>query len=207
MNYALETDRILLDENTKGKKLLLHSCCAPCSSYVLLMLRQNFEITVFYYNPNITDAVEYHKRVAEQQRLITVLNCENIEDAYPIKFIEGTYEPERFFTMARGLECVPEGGARCKKCFELRLRETADLARRLQFDYFTTTLTISPLKNAQVLNELGRQLSEEYQVSYLFSDFKKRDGYKQSIQLSQKYDLYRQNFCGCEFSKPQTEMQ
>lgn len=202
-----------LTDKSSVKRLLLHSCCAPCSSYVLVYLRRFFRITVFYYNPNITWEDEYRKRVAEQKRLIAALNAEVAESApegvapfaFPIEVIEGDYEPERFLEAAKGLEKCPEGGERCRKCFELRLLETAKRAKQGGYDYFTTTLTISPLKNAEVLNEVGAWAARQYQVPFLPSDFKKKEGYKQSILLSQKYDLYRQDYCGCAFSKAERD--
>ena len=214
-NYQKELER-LLEKETPGKKLLLHSCCAPCSSYVLMYLRQFFRITVFYYNPNITFREEYEKRVAEQKRLIAALNAERTEacltdetavrDVYPIEVLEGTYEPERFLEASKGLETCPEGGERCHKCFALRLSESGKVAKAGGYDYFTTTLTISPLKNAEALNEIGEQMAQEYGVAFLPSDFKKKEGYKQSIELSKKYDLYRQDYCGCAFSKAERDM-
>lgn len=176
--------------------LLLHSCCAPCSSYVLEYLSQYFEITVFYYNPNIYPESEYRERAREQERLIHEMKTEN-----PIHFLEGTYDPSVFYAMAKGHEKDLEGGERCFRCYELRLREGAAAARQGGFDYFTTTLSISPLKNAQKLNEIGIRLGEEYGVFYLQSDFKKKNGYKRSTELSAQYGLYRQNYCGCVFSQ------
>lgn len=176
--------------------LLLHSCCAPCSSYVLEYLSQYFEITVFYYNPNIYPESEYRERAREQERLIYEMKTEN-----PIHFLEGTYDPSVFYAMAKGHEKDLEGGERCFRCYELRLREGAAAARQGGFDYFTTTLSISPLKNAQKLNEIGIRLGEEYGVFYLQSDFKKKNGYKRSTELSAQYGLYRQNYCGCVFSQ------
>lgn len=176
--------------------LLLHSCCAPCSSYVLEYLSQYFEITVFYYNPNIYPESEYRERAREEERLIHEMKTEN-----PIHFLEGTYDPSVFYAMAKGHEKDLEGGERCFRCYELRLREGAAAARQGGFDYFTTTLSISPLKNAQKLNEIGIRLGEEYGVFYLQSDFKKKNGYKRSTELSAQYGLYRQNYCGCVFSQ------
>jgi hypothetical protein len=175
--------------------LLLHSCCAPCSSYCLEYLSQYFKITVFYYNPNIYPAEEYYKRVAEQQHFI-----ERLPAAYPISFLEGRYDTARFYAMAKGLEDVPEGGKRCFLCYELRLREAAEAAVAHGMDYFTTTLSISPLKNAEKLNEIGDRLAAEYGVSYLNSDFKKKNGYKRSVELSAEYGMYRQDYCGCVYS-------
>lgn len=198
MNYQKELEKIIkkIGEENKIPKLLLHSCCAPCSSYVLEYLSNYFEITVYYYNPNISPESEYTKRIYEQQSLIDKLPAK-----HPITFIAGEYESERFYEMAKGLENVKEGGARCFLCYEMRLRETAKLAKEAEYDFFTTTLSISPLKNAEKLNEIGEKLAEDYGVNYLPSDFKKRNGYKRSIELSKEYNLYRQDYCGCEFSK------
>lgn len=204
VNYQRELDWLLNGLEGKGAeeqfvpRLFLHSCCAPCSSYVLEYLCRFFNITVFYYNPNISSAEEYRKRVAEQKRLIDIYNKEG--KGYQIRVIEGDYEPGRFLEEVRGLENCPEGGERCFRCYELRLRETAGRAAQGGYDYFCTTLSISPLKNARKLNEIGVALSEEYGVPWLPSDFKKRDGYKRSVALSAEYGLYRQNYCGCAFS-------
>ena len=197
INYQKELDKVIevLQRQGRVPRLLLHSCCAPCSSYVLEYLSRYFEITVFYYNPNIYPPEEFGKRVEEQKRLIAQLPAE-----HPISFLDGPYEPERFYEMARGLERVPEGGERCFKCYRLRLTETAEMARAGKYDYFTTTLSISPLKNAEKLNEIGGQLAKDYGVDYLYSDFKKRNGYKRSTELSREYGLYRQDYCGCVFS-------
>lgn len=197
-NFQKEMEQVLAAEAQSGEVplLLLHSCCAPCSSYVLEYLTEHFRILDFYYNPNITPEEEYRKRAEELQRLINAMPLTN-----PVTFLEGTYEPERFREIARGLEDAPEGGERCTKCYELRLREAAEQARRYGCDYFTTTLSISPLKDAQRLNAIGEALAEEYGVKYLVSDFKKRDGYKRSIELSREYGLYRQDFCGCVYSR------
>lgn len=197
-NFAKELDKILEQSETKGKHLFLHSCCAPCSSYVLEYLRSFFQITVFYFNPNITMEPEYRKRVEEQKRLIQAFNAPG--QGYPIEVIEGDYVPERFFEMARGYEQCEEGGERCFRCYEMRLRETAIQAKKHAADYFTTTLTISPLKNAAKINEIGEQLGKEMEIAFLPSDFKKKNGYKRSVELSKEYDLYRQNYCGCVYS-------
>lgn len=249
-NYQKELDKIIerlsvtgqafagnpAEESKLPPTLLLHSCCAPCSSYVLEYLRKFFRITVFYYNPNISMEPEYRKRVAEQKRLIQAYNDGlvaagqmpnhiikgHMEEAdivsghipeadigkgytqgYPISIIEGDYEPEKFFAMAKGLEQCPEGGERCFACYELRLRETAKLALAGKFDYFTTTLTISPLKNAGKLNDIGERLAQDYKIDWLPSDFKKRGGYQRSIELSREYELYRQDYCGCIYSRRQ----
>ncbi|MBD5458553.1 MAG: epoxyqueuosine reductase QueH [Lachnospiraceae bacterium] len=201
-------------ETMQAPRLFLHSCCAPCSSYVLEYLRVYFRITVFYYNPNISREPEYRKRVEEQKRLIAAYNervCMDVlaeenpkrasSPAYPITIVEGDYEPERFYEIAKGLEQCPEGGERCFACYEQRLRKTAELASAGVYDYFTTTLTISPLKNAVKLNEIGERLAEEYHVKWLPSDFKKKGGYQRSIVLSKEYDLYRQDYCGCIYSE------
>lgn len=198
VNYQKQLDKIIdeIQNNSKTPTLLLHSCCAPCSSYVLEYLSQYFKITVFYYNPNISPKEEYIKRVEEQKRLISQLPVKN-----PVDFIEGDYEPQDFYDIAKGLEQVPEGGERCFNCYKLRLEKTAKLAYDLNMDYYTTTLSISPYKNALKLNEIAEELSEIYSVKNLPSDFKKKEGYKRSIQLSKEYDLYRQDYCGCIFSK------
>ena len=197
-NYQKELER-LLEQLQGAPRLFLHSCCAPCSSYVLEYLKQYFQITVFYYNPNISEQQEYRKRVEEQKRLIAAFNA--LGRGYPIRILEGEYEPERFFEIAKGYEDCKEGGEQCFRCFELRLRETARQAAAGDYDYFCTTLTISPLKNAVKLNEIGEALAGEYQIPWLPSDFKKKNGYKRSVELSAEYELYRQNFCGCGFSK------
>ena len=203
-NYQLLLNKTISEIEKSGEtpSLLLHACCAPCSSYVLEYLSEYFNITIFYYNPNITEFEEYKKRVLEEQRLIAEMPAKN-----PVKFLEGRYDPERFFDMAKGLENVREGGERCFKCYRMRLAETADISEKQGFDYFTTTLSISPLKNAQKLNEIGEEEAKRVGVPYLFSDFKKREGYKRSIQLSAQYRLYRQNYCGCIYSKKQSEEQ
>ena len=197
VNYQKELDKLIekLEQSKEVPRLFLHSCCAPCSSYVLEYLSQYFEITVFYFNPNIAPEEEYRKRVEEQRRLI-----EQLPAVYPIQFEEGRYVPEEFYSRVRGLEKEPEGGARCRVCFELRLEEAARLASESGYDYYTTTLSISPLKNAQVLAQVAVEMGEKWGVRWLPSDFKKKEGYKRSIQLSKDYDLYRQNYCGCKFS-------
>lgn len=197
MNYQKELEKLIVNIQTEEKvpKLLLHSCCAPCSSYVLEYLSDYFEITVFYYNPNIFPENEYTKRILEQQMLI-----QNMKVKHPVTFLAGNYERDKFYEMAAGLEHLKEGGERCFKCYELRLDEAARVAKEGEFDYFTTTLSISPMKNAEKLNEIGKKVGERYGVSYLQSDFKKRNGYKRSIELSKEFGLYRQNYCGCEFS-------
>lgn len=202
INYQKILDELIekLQKENKIPKLLLHSCCAPCSSYVLEYLSKYFRITVLYYNPNISIEEEYLHRIEEQKRLISEMKTINKVD-----FVQGEYNPNDFFAIAKGLEDVKEGGERCFKCYELRLRETVKIALDNGYDYFTTTLSISPHKNAQKINEIGEKLSEEYGVKYLYSDFKKREGYKRSIELSKEYNLYRQNYCGCIYSKLESE--
>ena len=202
VNYQKELDKLIekLEQTKEVPRLFLHSCCAPCSSYVLEYLSEHFAITVFYFNPNIAPEEEYRKRVEEQKRLI-----EQLPAVYPIQFLEGRYEPEEFYSRVRGLEKEPEGGARCRVCFELRLEEAARLAAEGGYDYYTTTLSISPLKNAQVLAQVAMEMGEKWGVRWLPSDFKKKEGYKRSIQLSAEYDLYRQNYCGCVFSRRMAE--
>ncbi|MDD6455233.1 MAG: ribokinase [Lachnospiraceae bacterium] len=196
-NYQKELEQII--ERQDGRPtLLLHGCCAPCSSYVLEYLNHYFQITLYDYNPNISPQSEYEMRTGELLRLTKELPME-----YPAAFQEGPYDPERFFAMAKGLEREPEGGARCKKCYELRLVQAVKVAEEQGFDYVTTTLTISPLKHADWLNEIGERLTEQTHVKWLPSDFKKKNGYKRSIELSAEYGLYRQNYCGCVFSKEQ----
>lgn len=198
INYSIETEKII--ENNKREQimpsLLLHACCAPCSSACLMYLCENFDITVFYYNPNISPKAEFDKRLLEEKRLIS----EMLPDK-DIKVIEGCYNYDGFLEISKGLENAPEGGERCFKCYRLRLEETARLAKEKGFDYFCTTLSISPLKNSQKINEIGFETAEKFGVKWLPSDFKKKEGYKCSIELSRKYNLYRQNFCGCVFSK------
>lgn len=208
-NYQRELEKELAKaerrkaEGAGAPSLFLHSCCAPCSSYVLEYLCGYFKITVFYYNPNISSLQEYRKRAEEQKRLIAAYNEE--KKGFPIEIMEGDYAPECFYEIAKGLEDCPEGGERCARCFGLRLRETARQAAQGGFDYFATTLTISPLKNAHKINEIGQSLSAEYSVPWLPSDFKKKDGFKRSIELSAEYGLYRQNYCGCAYSRARLE--
>jgi predicted adenine nucleotide alpha hydrolase (AANH) superfamily ATPase len=197
MNYQKELDNLIqqLLKNEKRPKLLIHSCCAPCSSYVLEYLSEFFDITIYYYNPNIFPEEEYDKRVEEQQRLIKAMPLKS-----KVQFIQGNYQPAEYYEHVKGLEKEPEGGKRCFACYELRLREAAKLAAAGGFDYYTTTLSISPYKNAEKLYEIGEKLGKEYGVAYLPSDFKKKNGYKRSIELSKEYGLYRQDYCGCVFS-------
>lgn len=202
INYQLAMERELAElARREGRpRLLLHSCCAPCSSAVLERLTDWFDLTVFYYNPNIAPEEEFLRRAEEQRRLIAEL-----PHAHEIQFRCGEYESEAFEALARGLEDMPEGGERCTRCFRLRLGKTAALAAREGFDYFTTTLSISPLKDAQRLNAIGGELAEQFGVAYLFSDFKKKNGYKRSCELSVQYELYRQDYCGCRFSQMERE--
>lgn len=197
LNYQKELDKLIANFQNIGQvpSLLLHSCCAPCSSYVLEYLSQYFEITVFYYNPNIYPPSEYEIRVKEQQDFIKGIPAKN-----KISFLEGDYNTSLFYDSVKGLEKEKEGGERCFKCYELRMREAAKIAKEKGFEYFTTTLSISPLKNAEKLNEIGHKLEEEYKVKHLYSDFKKKNGYKRSVELSKEYNLYRQDYCGCAFS-------
>lgn len=201
-NYQKELDKLIENIKKEGRvpRLFLHSCCAPCSSYVLEYLSQYFEITVFFYNPNISLEEEYRKRSDEIRRLAAEMPF-----THPVHIVEGAYDPKVFYEMARGLEKIPEGGERCFKCYRLRMEEAAKLAKEGGYDYFTTTLSISPLKNAAKINEIGEELAEIYGVAHLPSDFKKKNGYKRSIELSHEYDLYRQNYCGCVFSKREQE--
>ena len=199
INYNLECEKILnsLDLNKK-KTLLLHSCCAPCSSAVLERITKYFKITILFYNPNITDYSEYLKRKDELKRLIK-------EVGYDIEVMDCDYDKEKFISMALGLEDKKEGDIRCYKCYKLRLEKTALMAKENNFDYFTTTLSISPYKNSKWLNEIGKELSDKYKVNYLYADFKKKNGYKRSIELSNIYHLYRQDYCGCIYSKVERE--
>ena len=205
-NYAKELEnKIAVFQGKKEyPRILLHACCAPCSSYCLEYLREYFDITVFFYNPNITSESEYIKRVDEEKRLISEYNALG---GRRIEIIEGDYEPADFYGAVKGYEECREGGERCRKCFELRLLESARVAKEGGFDFFTTTLTISPLKNADVLNEVGEQAGKELGIAFLPSDFKKKNGYKRSIELSREYGLYRQDYCGCSFSKAQRELE
>ena len=194
VNYQSVLEQTIqeLKKEKKIPTLLLHSCCAPCSSYCLEYLSQYFRITVLYYNPNIFPEEEYAYRISEQIRLV-----EESHYVHPVQVVGTAYEPEVFY--------IPEGGERCFVCYELRLRRTAELAKEQGFDYFTTTLSISPLKNAAKLNEIGGRLSAEYGVPYLYSDFKKKNGYRRFVELSAEHGLYRQDFCGCVYSRQEAE--
>ena len=195
--YQIRTDEIIqkVEAEEIRPTLLLHACCAPCSSYVLEYLSRYFKITVFYYNPNISPEEEYNKRIAELKRLIREMD--GLKD---VEVVTGNYDGERFREAVRGLEKEPEGGKRCAICFRLRLEEAAKRAKNQNADYFTTTLSISPHKNADVLNKIGEELARQYQIKWLPSDFKKKGGFQRSIELSSQYDLYRQDYCGCIYS-------
>lgn len=201
-NYAKELEQLIQKLQQEGKvpRLLLHACCAPCSSAVLEYLSQYFAITLLYYNPNIAPLEEYQKREAELRRLVSQMKF-----THPVELLPCQYDGQAFVQAARGLEGEPEGGKRCEACFRLRLRYAAQEAARLRFDYYTTTLSISPMKNAPLLNQLGEEIGREFGVAHLPSDFKKKDGYKRSVQLSKEYDLYRQDYCGCAFSRAQRQ--
>lgn len=199
MNYDLEMENQIKNISTKNK-LLLHACCAPCSSAVLERISKYFDITILYYNPNITEPEEYEKRLNEIENFVKKLNLKNI------KVLRGRYNPKEFFDISVGLEKEKERGKRCYKCYELRLKETAKVAEELNFDYFTTTLSISPYKNSKWLNEIGENLNKEFKPTYLYADFKKKNVYKRSIELSQEYGLYRQDYCGCIYSKKEREL-
>lgn len=200
INYGRILDEKLLELKKSGEKpsLLLHACCAPCSSHTLLYLYDYFNITVYFFNPNIAPESEYIYRRDELKKLVSELNLD-------VEIIDEDYDSAPFYALAKGLENLPERGERCQKCIEYRLRKTAEMAIKLNSDYFTTTLTISPHKDCQFINQCGGKLSEEYDVPYLFSDFKKHDGYKHSIELSKQYNLYRQDYCGCIYSRKAKE--
>ncbi len=201
-NYSLHLENTLKAIKNEGKRktLLLHACCAPCSSYVLEYLSSYFDITLFFFNPNISPESEYRFREEELGRLIGEMPLPS-----SVKLLSGRYDPKEFEDMARGMEELEEGGARCFKCYQMRLEETAKEAKRLGYDYFCTTLSISPYKNAEWLNSIGKELAWQFGVPYLFSDFKKKNGYKRSCELSELYSLYRQDYCGCRFSKSAVE--
>lgn len=190
-NYELEYQKIIKNL-TQKPTLLLHSCCAPCSSSVLKKVCKNFNVTILYYNPNIYPKEEYLKRKAEQIKLCNLLN---------IDILDCDYNEDEFLAEVKGLEQETEGGCRCNKCFLIRLEKTAKSAKQNNFDFFGTTLTVSPHKNEQIINKIGKKLQDKYEISFLFSDFKKQNGYLESIKLSKEYNLYRQDYCGCRFSK------
>ena len=201
MNYDLEMEK-QMSNLKEGDSLLLHACCAPCSTACLERVANFFKVTIFYYNPNITDESEYRKRIEEIKKLLTLINPK-----YKVELLEGDYDPNKFFEMAKGLESEPERGKRCYKCYEMRLEETAKIASKLGFNNFCTTLTLSPHKNANWINEIGEKLNKEYDSNYLYSDFKKKEGYKRSIELSKQYNLYRQDYCGCIYSKKDKQVE
>lgn len=204
-NYQREMESMLenVRQLERRPRLLLHSCCAPCSSYVLECLKDSFQITGYYYNPNITEEEEYRKRSEELERLFA--EFEWGDAAVKSDVLIADYSSEIFFAAVMGMEACQEGGVRCFVCYEQRLRETARMAKEKGYDYFTTSLSISPLKNADKLNEIGERLGREYGVVYLVSDFKKKEGYKRSVELSRQYGLYRQNYCGCVYSQRESE--
>ena len=195
MNYDLKMEEIIKN-TSEGSSLLLHACCALCISTLLKRISNFFNITIIYYNHKITEKDEYEKRLEEIKKFTS-----SFKTKYKIEVIAGRYELREFFDIARGLEDEPERGRRCYKCYKLRLEETAKIAKELNFDYFTTTLSLSPYKDAKWINEIGESLQEAYNINFLYSDFKKKNGYKRSIELSEQYDLYRQDYCGCIFSK------
>jgi len=204
--YHLRMESIIADirkeelGDDRAPTLLLHSCCAPCSTAVIACLASIFRITVFYYNPNIDDREEYDKRAREQERLIS-----RMPTAYPVSFLEGAYNPEEFITLSKNHEKESEGGERCSLCYALRLEKTAKTAREGKYDWFTTTLSVSPMKDAERINAIGAACGKKYGVSWLWSDFKKRDGYRRSVELSREYGLYRQNYCGCSYSRRESD--
>ena len=193
INYDLELEKIIKENEGVKPTLLLHSCCGPCSSACIERLKPFFDITILYYNPNIEPIEEYTKRKNEQIRFINEIG--------EVKFLDCDWDNDMFLNMSKGLEKEKEGGIRCHKCYDLRLNKTAELAKEENFEYFGTTLTVSPYKNSQVINEIGDKLSKEHNVKFLFSDFKKKNGYTRSIELSKEYNLYRQDYCGCVYSK------
>ena len=197
-NLQKELERIISDNSPKGvfPKLLLHACCAPCSSYCMEYLNRYFDITIYFYNPNIDNKNEYITRVEEEKRLISEMDF-----VRPVLFLEGEYDPENFHKLSKGMELEPEGGKRCHSCYEMRLLKSAQEAKERGFDYFATTLSISPMKNSQVLCEIGEKVGKIVGVEYLPSDFKKKNGYKRSVELSNEYNLYRQDYCGCSYSR------
>ncbi len=203
-NYQRELEKLIEAQAGRVPGLLLHACCAPCSSYVLEYLSQYFQITIYYYNPNIDPPEEYEKRLAEEERLIGEMEANGVF-AHPVSLIKAPYDCREFYEAVKGLEDVPEGGERCSACFRLRLDAAGREAKKGGYDYFSTTLTLSPLKNAQKINGIGEEIAEKYGIRWLPSDFKKRDGYNRSIELSAAYGLYRQNYCGCVFSKRERE--
>ncbi len=199
-NYQKELDSLIESFGGERPRLLLHSCCGPCSTYCLEYLSKNFDITVYYYNPNIEPAQEYFLRLSEQKKVIETLPFES-----GVSLIEGEYEPVKYIEFVTGLEGEHEGGTRCEKCFRMRLEKTAQVAKEHGFAFFGTTLTVSPHKNAAIINSIGEEISVDYGVKFLPSDFKKKGGYLRSTQLSKEYDIYRQNYCGCRFARSEGE--
>ncbi len=197
-NLQKELEAIIDKAQKEGRypKLFLHACCAPCSSYCMEYLNKYFDITIYFYNPNIDNKKEYTMRVEEEKRLIAEMNFER-----PVQFLEGAYDPENFHALSKGMELEPEGGKRCYSCYEMRLMSSANEAKRLGFEYFATTLSISPMKNSMLLCEIGERIASEVGIAYLPSDFKKKNGYKRSVELSNEYNLYRQDYCGCSYSR------
>ena len=200
-NYYIEFEKVIREIDLENPpSLLLHSCCGPCSTSVLELLSDYFKVTLLYYNPNIYPREEYYKRLEEQKKVL-----EKVNGRFEIKFLEGRYDPAEYFDAVKGVEQLPEGSQRCFNCYELRLKEAAQFAKDLNMDYFATTLSVSPYKNAQIINELGEKIANEYGVKHLSNDFKKKDGYKKSVELSKKWNIYRQDYCGCPFSKKEAE--
>lgn len=197
-NLQKELESIINKAQLAGKrpKLLLHACCAPCSSHCMEYLNNYFDITIYFYNPNIDNEKEYKLRVAEEKRLIQEMNL-----AFKVEFVEGRYEPKKFHKLVKGHEKDKEGDERCHICYEMRLLDSAKFAKDNNFDYFTTSLSISPMKNSLILCEIGEKIANDMGVAYLPSDFKKKEGYKRSVELSKQYNLYRQDYCGCSFSR------
>ena len=201
MNYQKKMEEIIQQNNGEVKSLLLHSCCAPCSSHVIDTLTKYFDITILYYNPNIEPYEEYERRKEEEKRFIR-----EYPNVNKLDIIDCDYDNDKFISMSKGLENEPERGARCIKCYYLRMDYTANKCKELGYDYFGTTLTVSPYKDSNKLNEIGESLEKKYNVNYLYSDFKKNNGYKHSIELSKEYNLYRQDYCGCKYSKRDKEL-
>lgn len=200
-NYYIDFEKVIREIDLENPpSLLLHSCCGPCSTSVLELLSDYFKVTLLYYNPNIYPSDEYYKRLEEQKKVL-----EKVNGRFEIKFLEGRYDPSEYFDAVKGVEHLPEGSQRCFNCYEIRLKEAAQFAKNLNMDYFATTLSVSPYKNAQIINELGEKIANEYGVKHLPNDFKKKDGYKKSVELSKKWNIYRQDYCGCPFSKREAE--
>lgn len=200
-NYYIDFEKVIGEIDLENPpSLLLHSCCGPCSTSVLELLSDYFKVTLLYYNPNIYPREEYYKRLEEQKKVL-----EKVNGRFEIEFLEGRYDPAEYFDAVKGVEQLPEGSQRCFNCYELRLKEAAQFAKNLNMDYFATTLSVSPYKNAQIINELGEKIAQEYEVKHLPNDFKKKDGYKKSVELSKKWNIYRQDYCGCPSSKKEAE--